>query len=216
MASNSNDLFKSISPLFWFLRLTGATPFHHLESSYWILAVRLCHPQSFWFIIVTFAHLSFILAQVFGGVYFLPVDHSNSQPSTVRYTNLISQTRFLVDTFLVSKLLLFNLATYQKCFHRLNSVDVWVPLTLSAVKRTRKVTAIGLVITSLWVITNFVVVFFCAINFPLIQPLAFFALASNDILGDRRNYLSGWTLVARIFDSVMHAIGQLHSNMVHS
>ena len=215
MASNSNDLFKSISPLFWFLRLTGATPFHHLESSYWILAFRLCHPQSFWFIIVTFAHLSFILAQVFGGQHFLPVDHSNSQPSTVRYTNLISQTRFLVDTFLVSKLLLCNLATYQKCFHRLNSVDLWVPLPLSAVKGTRKVTAIGLVITSLWVITNFVG-FYCAINFPLIQHLAFFTLALNGILGDRRNYLSGWTLVARIFDSVMHTIGQLHSNMVHS
>lgn len=159
--SSGGDLFQSLSPLFWFLRLTGGTPFHHVASVSEILVFRWCHPQTLWFTFVTLIHLAFISAQVFGGLFTLSakVDHPEDSPnqsvsnSTARYTNFISQIRFLIDTFLLSKLLHFNLAAFQKFFQGLNIVDRCVPLPFNAIKRSRKVIIIGSLCTFFWVLS---------------------------------------------------------------
>ncbi len=159
--ASGGDLFRSLSPLFWFLRLTGGTPFHHAASFSEILVFRWRHPQTLWFTFVTFVHLAFISAQVFGGLFTMAakVDHkedSSNQSvsnSTTRYTNYISQIRFLIDTFLLSKLLHFNLAAFQKFFQGLNIVDRWMPLTFNAIKKSRKLIIICSLFNLVWVLS---------------------------------------------------------------
>jgi hypothetical protein len=156
----SSELFRSLSPLFWFLRLTGGTPFHHSDSFTGMLCFRWCHPQTFWFAFVTLVHLSFILAQIFGGLFSLDdnssrkIDQTGTQfviNPTVRLTNAISQARFLVDTFMLSKFIHFHLASFQRFFQRLESVDCAVPVLSVVTHRTRNIIFIGIFLNLFWV-----------------------------------------------------------------
>lgn len=152
----ANDLFRSLSPVFWFLRVTGGTPFFHSESSAGILGFRWCHPQTFWFAFVTLVHLSFISAQVFGGLFTLKddsttVDDSNINHLNIRLTHTISQARFLIDTFFLSKFIHFHLASFQNFFENLNCVDFVSPIAFADVQRARKIIVIGISVNLSWV-----------------------------------------------------------------
>ena len=156
----SGELFRSLSPLFWFLRLMGGTPFHHSDSFTGMLCFRWCHPQTFWFAFVTIVHLSFILAQIFGGLFSLgdnasrEIDQTGTQfviNPTVRLTNAISQARFLVDTFMLSKFIHFHLASFERFFQRLESVDCAVPVLSVVTHRTRNIIFSGICLNLFWV-----------------------------------------------------------------
>ena len=221
----SEDLYGSLSPLFWFLRLTGATPFLHVRSLAGILTFRWCHPQTFWFAFVTLVHLSFIVAQLFWGCFALAAQvdqQGGSSPdqltsnSSIRYTNYIAQMRFLVDSFLLSKLIHLNLSSFQAFFERLGNTDHWIrgPILLSS--RVRKPIIAGTVIVFILVyniISNILYRSKIASVFPsfLTQQFVDWLAALLKIL-ERQE--SSWMIFARIMDTTMHVTGQLHSNMV--
>lgn len=155
----SSELFRSLSPLFWVLRVTGGTPFYHSESFTGMLSFQWCHPQTFWFAFVTLVHLSFISAQVFGGLFSLGDDsikidktgaHIVISP-TVHLTNSISQARFLFDTFVLSKFIHFNLTSFQIFFELMDSVDCAVPVISVVTHRTRKMIVFGISMNLFWV-----------------------------------------------------------------
>lgn len=195
----ANDLFRSLSPVFWFLRVTGGTPFFHSESSAGILGFRWCHPQTFWFAFVTLVHLSFISAQVFGGLFTLKddsttVDDSNINHLNIRLTNTISQARFLIDTFFLSKFIHFHLASFQNFFENLNCVDSVSPIAFADVQRARKIIVIGISVNLSWHVTFLIYGFNSIFQVHLKEP--------------------SWMLIIRILNNLMHALGQLHSNML--
>lgn len=162
-----DDLFHSLSPLYWFLRVIGATPFHHGNSLGGILNFNWCHKQTLWFTFVTLVHLAFISAQVFQGIFGLTpkVDQDVSGTQLIinpmsRYTNSISQARFLVDTFLIPKLVSFNLSSLQILLDRLDGVDYWVSSSSSVVRRARKFIILSICLAVFWVkykLTSFIV-----------------------------------------------------------
>ena len=171
----SDDLFRSLSPLFWFLRLTGGTPFHHSVSSAGILAFQCCHPQTLWFALVTLLHLSFISAQIFGGFFSFGGDKEGTEKSdsqqkeliinpTVRFMNIMSQTRFLVDTFCLSKLVHFNLPSFQAFFQHLGTVDRCVIIPLIVADRARKIIVAGILVNLFWVAPHFLPLNICSLK----------------------------------------------------
>jgi hypothetical protein len=161
----SDVLFRSLSPLFWFLRLTGGTPFHHSASSAGILAFQWRHPQTLWFALVTLLHLSFISAQIFGGYFSFGGNKKETEKidsqkeliinSTVRFKNIMSQTRFLVDTFFLSKLVHFNLPSFQAFFQHLGTVDRCVIMPFTVADRARKIIIVGILVNLFWVAPYF-------------------------------------------------------------
>lgn len=159
----NTDLFRSLSPVFWLLRLTGGTPFFHSQSVAGVLVFRWHHPQAFWFAFVTLLHLSFVSAQVFGGLFHLTDNSTTADKDStelfispaVRLTNSISQARFLIDTFLLSKFIHFHLASLQAFFENLNCIDSVFPMPFIDVHRTRKIIVTEISINIFWVRTNF-------------------------------------------------------------
>lgn len=158
--ASAGELFRSLSPLFWVLRVTGGTPFFHSDSFAGMLGFQWCHPQTFWFAFVTLVHVSFISAQVFGGLFSLgdksdkeidePGPHFVTNP-TAQLTNSISQARFLVDTFVLSKFIHFQLASFQIFFEQMDSVDRAVPVLSVVTRRTRKMIIFAFSIYLFWV-----------------------------------------------------------------
>ena len=128
MVSSKSELSRSLSPIFWFIRGLGCIPFYHHDDSTdgaFDLAFKWCHPQTFWFGLVTLAHFLLICLQVFGGLFTIPIDHGSPfrARQTDHWLDLISQACFFVDSFLVSKLMLFHWTSLKKFFGRLEGFD---------------------------------------------------------------------------------------------
>ena len=157
----NHDLFRCLAPLFVFMRVIAATPFHHKDSIREMVRFRWMHRQTFWFTVFMLVHLSCILFQLFGD--FAPLNggstkrqtgnssHVDQETNTVHYTNRILQCRFLIDTFMASKVVLFHLAPFQSFFDRLHRVDSEMPLPSLVAQRARKNIIIGIVMIVLWV-----------------------------------------------------------------
>ncbi len=106
-----------------------------------ILAFRWRHPQTFGFAFVTLFHLSFILAQIFWGFFGFRQSRVNwkkrfsHQSSDSFYEHYVTNAL----TFLLSKLVHFNLSNFQALFQLLATVDRYgiIPPTAD-VYRARK------------------------------------------------------------------------------
>ena len=138
----SDNLFKSVSSLLWFLRLIGATPLYHDGRRREIVVFHWFHPQTFWFIFFTIVHLSFNCAQIFGGVFGIGIDY---RTPTAAATSWISKIGFFVTTFVVPKLMLFHFVSLKIFFAEINKVFDPISFSLAAdVKRVKQFTAIGI------------------------------------------------------------------------
>ena len=154
--ASGGGLFKSISPLLWFLRLIGATPLHHNPRLREVVTFRWLHSQTFWFAFVTAVHLSFISAQLFGGVFGIKIDYS--RPTTA-YTGWISKIGFFIATFLLPKLILCRTCGLKRFFAELNNAFDSVAnnnppssQTTANVKKMMTITVLIIVFNVTWVL----------------------------------------------------------------